>query len=588
MLERTGRLAAILALSAFGVAAGPLPNAAAQSRIDPEPATGRNARAPVRAKHFMVAAANPHAVRAAIAVLKSGGSALDAAIAAQLVLNLVEPQSSGIGGGAFLLHWDAGRRKLSTYDGRETAPKTINPRVFHKLAGSRRGFMRAVGSGASVGVPGLLRMLELAHKRHGKLAWARLFEPAIGLARRGFPMSRRLHALLRHYPMLVRDDTARELYFALDGRPKLPGRPVVNRPFAQVLQLIARRGADAFYKGPVARDIVAATRTGAGPPGALSLADLSGYKALERAPVCGGYRGYKVCGMGPPSSGGTTVIQMLRLVERFDVRGPGPRSARLWHLWGQAGALAFADRNRYLADTDFVRVPVRGLLDPGYIAKRSALITGLAVKGRAKPGRPPGLRADRRGAGNSPELPSTSHLSIVDTDGNAVAMTTSIEHAFGSRRMVRGFLLNNQLTDFSFRAKRGGAPVANRVEGGKRPRSSMAPTMVFGADGRLVLVIGSPGGSRIIGYVAQRIVAVLDWRMNVQAAIDLGHVQSRNFGLELESGTRAARLAPALRRIGNRVRVGPMNSGLHAIQILPDGTLLGGADPRREGIAAGE
>jgi len=562
--------------------------AVAQSRIDPEPATGRNARAPVTAKRFMAAAANPHAVRAAVEILREGGGAVDAAIAAQMVLNLVEPQSSGIGGGSFLLYWDAARMKLSSYDGRETAPRAINPRVFAKLAGSREGFMRAVGSGASVGVPGLLRMLELAHKRHGKLPWARLFEPAITLARNGFPVSKRLHALLRYYPKLARDDAARELYFAFDGRPKLPGRIIANTALARTFGAIARDGADVLYEGEIANEIVAATRHGPGPPGAMTLADLRDYKALARAPVCGTYHGYKVCGMGPPSSGGTTVIQILGLVERFDLKGPGPWSPRAWHLIGQASALAFADRNRYLADTDFVRVPVKGLLDRGYLARRSATITGLVVKGRAKPGAPPGARAERFGDGVTPELPSTSHLSIVDGDGNAVAMTSSIEHAFGSRRMVRGFLLNNELTDFSFRAQRGGRLVANRIEGSKRPRSSMAPTMVFGADGKLVLVIGSPGGSRIIGYVAQRVIAVLDWRMDVQSAIAMGHALSRNHGLELERRTRTARMATALRRLGHRVRVSDMNSGLHGIQILPDGTLLGGADPRREGIVDGE
>jgi gamma-glutamyltranspeptidase / glutathione hydrolase len=563
-------------------------DAVAQNRIDPEPATGRAARAPVKARHFMVAAANPHAVRAAVEILRAGGSAIDATIAAQMVLNLVEPQSSGIGGGAFLLYWDAARKKLSSYDGRETAPKAINPRVFARLAGSREGFMRAVGSGASVGVPGLLRMLALAHKRHGKLPWARLFAPAITLAKQGFTMSPRLHALLQHFPRLARDDGARELYFALDGRPKLPGRIVVNYALARTLETIARKGADAFYEGEIAKDVVAATRRGPGPPGAMTLADLRGYRALAREPVCGPYRGYTVCGMGPPSSGGTTVVQILGLLERFDLRGPGPWSPRAWHLIGQASALAFADRNRYLADPDFVRVPVKGLLDHAYMAQRSALISGLAVHGRAKPGTPPGVHSERFGDGVSPELPSTSHLSIVDREGNAVAMTTTIENAFGSLRMVRGFLLNNELTDFSFSPRRGGRPVANRVEGGKRPRSSMAPTMVFGADGKLVLVIGSPGGSRIIGYVAERVIAVLDWRMDVQSAIAMGHALSRNYGLELERGTRVARMAGALRRLGNRVRVGPMNSGLHGIQILPDGTLLGGADPRREGIVAGE
>ena len=577
-------LAAALSLAA-PLATGPLAETGAPA---PEPSTGRVTRQAVVAKKIMVAAANPLAAKAALAVLKEGGSAVDATIAAQLVLNLVEPQSSGIGGGAFLLHWDAKARELTTYDGREAAPKGIPPTVFEALAGSRKGFFAAVGSGASVGVPGLLRLLERTHNKHGKLAWKRLFAPAIALAEGGFEMSPRLHGLLTRFPKLADDGAARALYFGADGKPKPVGSRILNRAFAASLRLIAGKGADAFYRGPLAAKIVAATRRPPGPLGTLSEADLAGYRAHRRDPVCGRYRGYRVCGMGPPSSGGMTVIQILGILERFDLSALGPASPRGAHLLAEAGSLAFADRNRYIADPDFVLVPVRGLLGRAYIARRSALIGTKPVLGKTAPGDPPGKRTRLWGDGVSPELPATSHISVVDRHGNAVSMTTSIEFAFGSRRMVGGFLLNNQLTDFSFRGRRGGRPVANRVEPGKRPRSSMAPTMVFDREGKLILVLGSPGGSRIIGYVARTIVAVLDWRLDIQAAIDLGHLQSRNAGrVDIEKGTGAAALAGPLRRLGHKVRLTSMNSGLHAIQITETG-LLGAADPRREGVALGE
>ncbi len=605
MADRRGRwpvLAALLAAAcvlAAPLATGALAEtgaaqfAAKLGRANPEPSTGRAARQAVqaqavKAKRFMVAAANPLAARAALAVLKEGGSAVDAAITAQLVLNLVEPQSSGIGGGAFMLHWDARARELTTYDGRETAPKGISPGVFEALAGSRKGFFAAVGSGASVGVPGLLRLLERAHKKHGTLKWKRLFARAIALAEGGFEMSPRLHLLLARFPKLADDPGARALYFGAGGKPKPVGSRIVNRAFAASLRLIAGKGADAFYNGPLAAKIAGATRRPPGHPGTMSTADLAGYRAYARDPVCGRYRGYRVCGMGPPSSGGMTVIQILGILERFDLGALGPASPRGAHLLAEAGSLAFADRNRYIADPDFVFVPVRGLLDRAYIARRSRLIGTRPVLGKTQPGDPPGKRSLLWGDGVSPEQPATSHISVVDGSGNAVSMTTSIEFAFGSRRMVGGFLLNNQLTDFSFRGKRGGRPVANRVEPGKRPRSSMAPTMVFDKGGKLVLVLGSPGGSRIIGYVARTLVAVLDWGLDIQAAIDLGHLQSRNGArVDIEKGTGAQALAGPLRRLGHRVRVTSMNSGLHGIQITETG-LLGGADPRREGVAVGE
>ncbi len=585
-------LAALLA-AVFVPALLATPDALAQSstktgEAKSGPPAVRAAPKAARAKRFMVSAANPLAARAALAVLKEGGSAVDAAITAQLVLNLVEPQSSGIGGGAFMLYLNAGARELTTYGGRETAPKGISPDVFEALAGSRKGFFAAVGSGASVGVPGLLRLLERAYKKHGKLPWKRLFAPAIALSENGFKMSPRLNGLLARFPKLADKPRLRALYYGADGKPKPVGSLIVNAEFAATLRLIADKGADAFYRGPLAAKIVAATRRPPEPLGTLSLTDLAAYQAYVRDPVCGPYRGYKVCGFGPPSSGGMTVIQILGILERFDLKALGPNSPRGAHLLAEAGSLAFADRNRYIADPDFVFVPVRGLLNRDYIAKRSRLIGAKPVLGKTKPGDPPGKRTRLWGDGTSPELPSTSQISVVDGDGNAVSMTTSIEFAFGSRRMVGGFLLNNQLTDFSFRTEKDGRPVANRVEPGKRPRSSMAPTMVFDKDGKLVLVVGSPGGSRIIGFVARTIVAVLDWGLDIQAAINLGHLQSRNQGrVEIEKGTAAEALAGPLRKLGHKVRVTAMHSGLHGIQITKSG-LLGGADPRREGVALGE
>jgi len=384
MAERRGRWpvrAAVLA-AALVLAAPPATGAPAE--------TGAAARQAVQAKRFMVAAANPLAAKAALEVLKEGGSALDAVITAQLVLNLVEPQSSGIGGGAFMLHWDASARELTTYDGREAAPKGISPDVFEALAGSTKGFFAAVGSGASVGVPGLLRLLERTHKKYGKLEWKRLFEPAIALAEGGFEMSPRLNRLLARFPELADDAAARALYFGADGKPKPIGSRIVNRAFAATLRLIAGKGADAFYRGPLAAKIVAAARRPPGPFGTLNAEDLATYQAYARDPVCGGYRGYRVCGMGPPSSGGMTVIQILGILERFDLSALGPASPRGAHLLAEAGSLAFADRNRYIADPDFVFVPVRGLLERGYIARRSKLIDSKPVLGKTAPGDPPG------------------------------------------------------------------------------------------------------------------------------------------------------------------------------------------------------
>ena len=535
----------------------------------------------------MIAAANPYAAQAGLDMLARGGSAVDAAIAAQMVLNLVEPQSSGIGGGGFMLSYDARDGSVIAYDGRETAPAAVTPKLFLDSDGAPLKFFDAVIGGRAVGVPGLLAMLELAHERHGKLPWAVLFEPAIILAEQGFSLSPRLHKLIGKARGLGRYATARSYFFTADGLPKPVGTRLANPAFAATLRAIAAGGAAAFYRGDIAADMVAAVRAAADNPGLMSLADLAAYDAKPRQPVCAGYRQWRVCGMGPPSSGGVTTLQILGLLEGFDLAALAPGSVAAVHLISEASRLAFADRARYLADDDFQPVPVRGLLDKGYLASRAAAIDPESSMGRASPGEPPfrngGLGADDPGG----EGFSTSHIAVIDSDGSAVSMTSSIESAFGSRIMVRGFLLNNQLTDFSFQPEIDGVAVANRVEAGKRPRSSMAPTLVFDGDGRLRLSIGSPGGSRIIGYVTQSLIALLDWRLELRTAIALPHHVNRNGPIDLEEGTPIAALGPALERLGHEVRIRPLVSGLHGVAVTGQG-LEGGADPRREGVALGD
>ncbi|MEZ5670556.1 MAG: gamma-glutamyltransferase [Alphaproteobacteria bacterium] len=553
----------------------------------PEGATGLAHGEVVRTESFMVVAANPYATETGVSILRAGGSAVDAAIAVQLVLNLVEPQSSGLGGGAFMLAWDAGTGVLDAYDGRETAPAEAGESLFMGDDGEPMGFWDAVVGGRSVGTPGLLRLLERAHSDHGRLPWAELFEPAIELAEQGFIVSPRLNALITEDEHLARYETARSYFYNDRGEPLPVGHVLRNPRYADLLRTIATEGADAFYSGSIAFDIVTAVRNAPDNPGLLNLDDMTRYAAIRRDPVCAPYRVWRICGMPPPTSGGVTLLEIMGLLERFDIAALDPGSAEFAHLFAEAGRLAFADRNLYIADPGFVDVPVEGLLDPAYLAERSRLIDPDKDMGEAAAGTPDRQQGWNFEPGVSLELPSTSHISIVDADGNAVAMTTSIESAFGSRVMVHGVLLNNQLTDFSFRPEDAAGPVANRVEPGKRPRSSMAPTMVFDADGRLVLVVGSPGGSRIIGYVAQAIIAALDWGLDPQAAVALPHLGNRNGSTDLEEGTAAADLADALEAMGHDVRVMPLNSGLHMIKIDGDG-LLGGADPRREGIARGD
>ncbi len=560
--------------------------AAAFAQPAPEAATGRVPKEAVVGSRFMAVAAHPLATDAGYGILKRGGSATDAAVAMQLVLGLVEPQSSGIGGGGFILHYSAADRRLRAYDGRETAPAAARPERFIGLYGRPLGFMEAVLSGRAVGVPGTIAVLELAHRNHGRLPWHELAAPAIALAERGFPVSPRLHALLAWDRFLRRDPYAARYFYEPDGKPKPAGTILRNPDYAAVLREVAAGGAQAFYRGQIARDIVAAVQQHPVVPGNLTLADFESYAAKERVPVCGAFRSHRVCGMPPPSSGGIAVLQILGILERLP-RTDYPRDpVAAVHFFAEAGRLAYADRDRYVADPDFVDVPVAGLIAPDYLAGRAALVAPDRSLGRAQAGRPRGAPTAAHD-GAALELEATTHFSVVDAEGNAVASTSSIEFAFGNHRFVRGFLLNNQLTDFAFLPEADGVAIANRVEGGKRPRSSMSPTMAFDADGGLALVAGSPGGHAIINYVARVVVAALDWQMDLQEALDAPHFGSRNGPTEVESGTSAERLRAPLSALGHDVRAHEMTSGVHAIRRLGE-QWIGAADPRREGIARGE
>ncbi|CAI8875644.1 gamma-glutamyltranspeptidase / glutathione hydrolase [Pseudomonas sp. IT-P44] len=574
--------------------------------VAPETASGYRTDLQTRhASKHMAAAANPLAAEAGRAMLRQGGSAIDAAIAMQAVLTLVEPQSSGIGGGALIVLWDG--KAVRTYDGRETAPAGATEKLFLQADGKPMPFTQAQIGGRSVGTPGVLRALELAHQKHGRLPWAQLFEPAIKLAEQGFAISPRLHQLIASDSSMQRSPDMMAYFLNADGSPKAVGTSLKNPALAAVFKRIAKEGPDALYKGPIAQEIVAKVQ-GHANPGTLSLNDLNGYTAKERAPLCTDYKRWQVCGMPPPSSGGIAVAQILGTLQALEARDPRYALAPLKpvkstqpagiepapeavHLISEAERLAYADRAQYVADSDFVPVPVKGLVDPTYLASRAALI-GDRSMGTAKPGTPPGIQV-AYAPDRSPLRISTSQVVAVDDLGGAVSMTTTVESAFGSHLMVQGFLLNNQMTDFSFIPEENGQKVANRVEPGKRPRSSMAPSLIFDRQsGEFLATIGSPGGSQIIEYVAKSTLGLLDWNLDPQTAINLPNFGSRNGPTELERGQFSAELIQALKDKGHNVSEIDMTSGTQAIVRVRDAqgkaSLAGGADPRREGEALGD
>ena len=532
---------------------------------------------------WMIVTANPYATDIGAAILRGGGTAADAMVAAQAVLGLVEPQSSGMGGGGFLVWYDSKSGELITLDGRETAPLLANDRLFQNYNGEPIKFWDAVIGGRSVGVPGMPALLELAHSKWGKVQWADLFKHATALAEHGFIVSDRLSGLLEHEHTRMSSSTKAKSYFFPKGQSLAQGELLINRDYAALMRQLADNGSDIFYFGPIADAIVYKVRENTRNPGLLNHEDLANYAVKERPALCTKFRNYEVCGMGPPSSGAIGVGQILGMINKFPkgkIRDP-----QTLRLIGDATRLAFADRGRYVADGDFVSVPTKELVEEQYLSKRASLLNRRNAIPVVTAGEPIGSLTHRWAPDLSIEKPSTTHVSIIDAYGNALSLTSSIENAFGSRLMTNGFLLNNQLTDFSFRSSANGTPIANRVEGGKRPRSSMAPTIVL-EDGKIVLVIGSPGGSRIIPYVSNTIVAILDWGLDVQEAVSQPHAVNR-FGIyEIEEGTSLTGLKKWLQELGYEIKERPLNSGLNII-LKKDGKLYGGSDPRREGIAIG-
>ena len=534
----------------------------------------------------VVSAADPRAAAAGQEILRKGGSATDAALAMMLALGVVEPQSSGIGGGGFLIHHDGRTGKVSTIDGRETAPSSANPRRFLDANGRPRPFGQVQPGGLSVGVPGNIALMEMAHKKWGKLSWATLFEPAIRLAEDGFEINQRLYESLNGTRNSWRNFPEMQKIYWKDGAPAPVGSVIRNPAMASTLRTIAARGAKGFYTGANATAISTAVANAPNNPSQLSTADLAAYRAKERAPVCGAYRGYKICGMGPPSSGATTVLQILGMVERFDLKGLGKDSPVAWHLIGEAMRLAYADREAYLADPDFNANPVAGMTSAGYLASRSAGIAMDKSLAAYAAGAPPG--AAPRTAGVSSEAEGTTHFVAIDGRGNIASMTSTVEGSFGSQLTAGGFVLNNELTDFTFTPEVGGVPVANRVEAGKRPLSSMAPTIVYDPTGKPVFTIGAAGGKTIIMQVAKAIIARFDWGLSARDAIALPLIYFNANGLVIEEGPLLETMKPALEKLGHRVVVGRMRLKANAAERLPDGTWQGAADPRSPGVALAE
>ncbi len=548
------------------------------------PAATVEARQPAPAKNQgMVSAADPRAAAAGVEILRAGGSATDAAIATMLALNVVEPQSSGIGGGSFWVSHAAGGA-LSTIDAREEAPAAADARWFYAPDGAPLSHSDAVPGGRSVGIPGALRGMALAHRASGKLPWAQLFAPAIRLATNGFKASPRLVNGMTAYGDHITPET-RKLFSAPDGSPVAIGAVIKNPQQAALLQRIATQGPDSFYVGPQAQKIVTAVNTAARNPSKMTLGDLASYDAKSRPPVCVKYRLYRVCGMGPPSSGGITVLMILKQLERFDMGKLGKDSAQAWHLFAESSRLAYADRDLYVGDPDFVRVPVQGMLDAKYLASRSALISPAKTMANVAPGTPPGAPARTRAPVS--EVPGTTDIATVDARGNVVEVTTTVEGYFGSGITVDGTVLNNQLTDFDIVPVKDGALVANRVEGGKRPRSSMSPTIVYGPDGKVRLAVGAAGGSTIIAQVAKAIIGVVDWKLSAQDSIALGLLYAPGHVAAAEKGTDREAMVPALQELGETVQVAALGLKANAIERV-GGKWVGAADPRSEGVAIAE
>jgi len=529
----------------------------------------------------LVSAADPRAAAAGAAILKQGGSAADAAIAMMLVLNVVEPQSSGIGGGGFMVHHDAKTGRTATFDGREKAPAAADGHWFY-VGGQPLQHNQAVPGGRSVGVPGNLRMMALAHARYGRLPWAALFQPAIKLARDGYTVSPRLHMIITQWGGAILSDWGRHHFFNADGSPLAVGAVLKDPEQAALFEKIAAQGPDYFYKGEPGQKLVAAVNNAPRNASRMTMADLAAYQAKERAPICGTYRVYRVCGMGGPSSGGLTVLLILKQIERFDLAKLGKDSPVAWHLIAESERLAYADRDAFMGDSDFVSVPAKGLLDPAYIARRSALISPTATMANPVAGNPTG--APPCTAPTAIPEHGTTDMAAVDAQGNVSEVTSTIESVFGSGLTVDGIMLNNELTDFDIVPEKNDCLAANRVQAGKRPRSSMAPTIVYGPDGKVRIAIGAAGGSTIIAQVAKALIGVIDWHMSAQDAIGMGLIYAPGPGGAVEQGTQLEAMLPALAGLGEHLRVAPMGLKANAVEQV-GGRWRGAADPRSEGVA---
>lgn len=572
MTKKVGQLFSALTM-AFLVFIGIRANA----QIAPEPASKMTTQEEMFSKKYMVVTANVLASKAAQNIIEGGGNAIDAAIAAQAVLSVVEPQSSGIGGGGFLLYYDKKQNNIISYDGRETAPNNSKPDMFLDKEGNDIPFMQAARSGRSVGVPSLLAMLDMAHHEHGKVKWSKLFEAAINVAENGFLISNRLSGSIKYAQEQKTSKGFKSLYLDEEEHALPTGFMLTNPQLSKILHNIATNGASYFYESYIAEDIVNAVQKRGG---YLSKKDLLNYKAKKREAVCSNYRSYKICGMGLPSSGGITTLQTLGILENFDLGTS--QSVKAVHTILEAQKLAYADRNHYLADSDKTAVPsVSQLLDSHYLKQRASLIS---LKKASKPPAKAGDLGIINAKDNSYDAPSTTHISIIDKQGNAVSLTSSVEHSFGSAIVVNGFVLNNQLTDFAFKPEKNGKIVANAVAPNKRPRSSMAPTMIFDNNDKLYSVLGSPGGSSIIAYVTKTIIALVDWNMSLKDSVNLPHFMHKNTKVELEP--KQEKLKQSLESYGHNVVLKEKTSGLNAI-LVNNSSLVGYSDPRREGVAVG-